>query len=100
MKQVNINVHYVTRVEGHGDIMLNARDGKIEEIKWVVPESPRFFEAMLRGRNYADVPIIASRICGICSIAHTTASIQAIEAAFGIKPSEQTHAPAQTALRC
>ncbi len=90
MKQVNVNVHQVTRVEGHGNIVLNAKNGKIEELRWEVPESPRFFEAMLRGRYYTDVPYIASRICGICSIGHTTASIQATEAAFGIKPSEQT----------
>ncbi|MCK4581468.1 MAG: nickel-dependent hydrogenase large subunit, partial [Dehalococcoidia bacterium] len=90
MTQVNINVHQVTRVEGHGNIVLNARDGKIEELRWEVPESPRLFEVMLRGRYYVDVPVIASRICGICSISHTTASIQATEAAFGISPSEQT----------
>ena len=90
MKQVNVNVHYVTRLEGHGNIILNARDGKIEELKWEVIESPRLFEAMLCGRYYEDVPHIASRICGICSIAHTTASIQAVEAAFGVQPSEQT----------
>jgi len=87
--QVNINVHQVTRIEGHGNIVLNAKDGKIEELKWEVTESPRFFEAMLRGRYYEDVAHIASRICGICSIAHTTASIQATEAAFGVQPSEQ-----------
>ena len=90
MKQVNVNVHQVTRVEGHGNIVLNAKDGKIEELRWEVTESPRLFEAMFRGRYYEDVPYIASRICGICSIAHTTASIQATEAAFGIQPSEQT----------
>lgn len=90
MTQVSINVRQVTRVEGHGNIVLNAKDGKIEELRWEVPESPRFFEAMLIGRYYEDVPYIASRICGICSIAHSTASIQAIEAAFGIQPSEQT----------
>ena len=90
MKQVNINVHQVTRVEGHGNIVLSARDGKIEELRWEVTESPRLFEAMLRGRYYDDVSHIASRICGICSIAHSTASIQATEAAFGIQPSEQT----------
>ena len=33
MKPVNINVHYITRVEGHGNIILNAMDGKIEELK-------------------------------------------------------------------
>jgi coenzyme F420-reducing hydrogenase alpha subunit len=90
MKQVNVDVHYVTRLEGHGNIVLNARDGKIDELKWEVIESPRLFEAMLLGRYYEDVPYIASRICGICSIAHTTASIQAIEAAFDVKLSEQT----------
>jgi len=90
MKTSKINVHYITRVEGHGDIVLNAVDGKIEELKWKVIEAPRFFEAMLQGRNYNDVPIIASRICGICSIAHTIASVKAIEAAFGINPTEQT----------
>jgi len=90
MTQLNINVHYVTRIEGHGNLVLNVKDGKIEELKWEVPESPRFFEAMLIGRHYDDVHHIASRICGICSIAHTTASIQATEAAFGIQLSEQT----------
>jgi coenzyme F420-reducing hydrogenase alpha subunit len=44
---------------------------------------------MLRGRYYPDVPYVASRICGICSIAHTTCSIQAVEAAFGVKLTEQ-----------
>jgi sulfhydrogenase subunit alpha len=90
MSASRIDVHYITRVEGHGDIVLNATDGKIEELKWKVIEAPRLFEAMLRGHNYNDVPIIASRICGICSIAHTIASVKAVEAAFGINPTEQT----------
>jgi sulfhydrogenase subunit alpha len=85
-----INVHYITRVEGHGNVVLNAVNGKIEDLRWEVIEAPRFFEAMLRGRYYNDVPIIASRICGICSIAHTIASVKAVEAAFGINPTEQT----------
>jgi coenzyme F420-reducing hydrogenase alpha subunit len=90
MTELNINVHHVARVEGHGNITVNAKDGKIEEITWAIPESPRFFEAMLRGLNYEDATWIAPRICGICSIAHSTAAIQATEAAFGVQPSEQT----------
>jgi len=91
VNQVNLNVHIdLTRVEGHGHIILHTSDGKIDKLLWEVVESPRFFEAMLRGRHYDDVHHIASRICGICSIAHTTCSIQATEAAFGIQPSEQT----------
>jgi coenzyme F420-reducing hydrogenase alpha subunit len=89
MTELNINVHHVTRVEGHGNITVNAKDGKIEEITWEIPESPRFFESMLRGLKYDDVVWIAPRICGICSVAHSTCSIQATEAAFGVKLTEQ-----------
>ena len=90
MTKLNINVHHVTRVEGHGNITVNASNGNIEEITWAIPESPRFFEAMLRGLNYNDATFIAPRICGICSVAHSTASLQATEAAFGVELSEQS----------
>jgi coenzyme F420-reducing hydrogenase alpha subunit len=90
MTNININVHQLTRVEGHGNIVLDVKDGKIEELKWIVTESPRFFEVMMRDRYYEDVNHIASRICGICSISHSTVSLQATEKAFGVKPSEQT----------
>ena len=88
-KTVNINVHHVTRVEGHGNILVNATDGKIEEVQWQVPEAPRFFEAMVRGRSYQDIQTIVSRICGICSITHSLASTKAVENAMGIEVSEQ-----------
>ena len=90
MREIHINVHHVTRVEGHGNIVLNAKNGTIEDLRWEVVESPRLFEAMLRGRRYDDVIIIAPRICGICSVAHSTCSIQACENALGVVPSEQT----------
>lgn len=90
MTNMNIKVHHVTRVEGHGNITVNTKDGKVEEVKWEIPESPRFFEAMVRGLHYHDVNHVTPRICGICSLAHSTASIEATEAAFGIQPSEQT----------
>lgn len=88
-KTVNVNVHHVTRVEGHGNILVNATDGKIEKIEWQVPEAPRFFEAMVRGRSYEDIQTIVSRICGICSITHSLAATKAIENAMEIEVSEQ-----------
>src|SRR3989338_6727428 len=87
---LNINIHYVTRVEGHGNIVVNAKDGKLEKIEWQVPEAPRFFEAMVVGQKWNILPHITSRICGICSIGHTLTSLKATEAAMGIKTSEQT----------
>jgi sulfhydrogenase subunit alpha len=87
---IDIHVRHVTRVEGHGNIVLRASDGKIEKLEWQVPEAPRFFEAMVRGRSYEDIQTIVSRICGICSVTHSFAAIKAIEDAMGITVSEQT----------
>jgi coenzyme F420-reducing hydrogenase alpha subunit len=88
-KNMNIEVEHVTRVEGHGNIVLNVTDGTIEKLQWQVPEAPRFFEAMVRGKSYEDIQLIVSRICGICSITHSLASTKAIENAMGLEVSEQ-----------
>jgi coenzyme F420-reducing hydrogenase alpha subunit len=86
-----INVHYLTRVEGHGNIVAEIdANGKVSVCRWEIPEAPRFFEAMLIGRYYQDVHHITSRICGICSIGHQLSSLQATEDAFGVQISEQT----------
>ena len=29
-KEINFKVHHVARIEGHGNIIVNAKDGKIE----------------------------------------------------------------------
>jgi len=90
MASVTINVHEVTRVEGHGNIVVRAKDGAVEECRLDIIESPRFFEAMVRGRKYTDINFITSRICGICAVGHCTASLQATERAMGVTVSEQT----------
>jgi len=90
MKYINVHVDHVTRVEGHGNIVVNVKEGKIEECRWEVVEAPRFFEAFVRGRSYLEVAHITSRICGICSVGHTLASLKATEAAMGVQISEQT----------
>ncbi|HOK65253.1 MAG TPA: Ni/Fe hydrogenase subunit alpha [Anaerohalosphaeraceae bacterium] len=87
---IQINVHHVTRLEGHGNIVVNIRNGTIEKCQWQVPEAPRFFEAMVRGRRWDDIQTIVSRICGICSITHSLASTKAVEDALGLQVTEQT----------
>ena len=84
----DIHLHHITRVEGHGNIVLNIREGRIEELRLEIVESPRFFEVMVKGRHITEAPHITSRICGICAISHTSASVKACEAALGITPSE------------
>lgn len=87
---IHIDVHHITRVEGHGNIVVDIEKGKINTVQWQVPEAPRFFEAMVVGRDYTEVATITSRICGICSIGHTLASLKATEKAFDISISETT----------
>ena len=89
-KNIKVNVEYLTRVEGHGNIVVNVKNGKLEECRLDIVESPRFFEGMLRGRSIFEAQHITSRICGICACGHSLASIQAAEDALGFVPSEQT----------
>lgn len=90
MKDLTVNVHHITRVEGHGNIVLDVKEGTIEKLELQIVEAPRFFEAMLRGRRYDEAQHLTCRICGICSGAHTCASLTGMEAALGVTPSEQT----------
>ncbi|WP_456325426.1 Ni/Fe hydrogenase subunit alpha [Desulfonauticus submarinus] len=90
-KNRKLEVKHLTRVEGHGNIIVHIdKNGNITLCEWHVVEAPRFFEAMVVGRPYTDIHHIVSRICGICSIGHQLASIQATEEAFNCQVSEQT----------
>ena len=86
---VEVDVHHITRVEGHGNIYVSISNGSVSKCEWSIPEAPRFFEAMVVGRPWNELHHITSRICGICSIGHTLASLKATEAAMGITISEQ-----------
>ena len=85
-----MKVEYLTRVEGHGNIVVEVKDGALAACRFDVVESPRFFEALLRGRSIFEAQHITSRICGICACAHSLTSIQAAEEALGVIPSAQT----------
>ncbi len=85
-----IAVEHVARIEGHGTISVSVKDGKLLHARLDVTEPARFFESMVRGRTYAEVPLIASRICGICSPNHTITAIKALEAAMSVDTTPRT----------
>ena len=81
-------VHHITRVEGHGRIIIDVKDRKLEKVELHVIEGSRLFESWLRGRRVDEVPHLVSRICAICSSSHAEAALKAIEDAAGIRPNK------------
>jgi len=92
MKTRTIQVSYLARVEGEGGLYVKVRNDRVVDVKLKIFEPPRFFEAFLRGRNFAEVPDITARICGICPIAYQMSAVHAIENAFGIRVNGQLRA--------
>ncbi|KYH39398.1 MAG: methyl-viologen-reducing hydrogenase subunit A [Candidatus Bathyarchaeota archaeon B26-2] len=78
----------ITRLEGHGKITIFLNDeGNVEEAYFQVPEL-RGFEKFCEGRRAEDLPIITTRICGVCPVAHHMAGAKACDAAFNVEPTE------------
>ncbi len=91
-KTKTIRVDYLTRVEGEGALDLHLKDGQVTSAQLNIFEPPRLFEALLRGRGFAETPDIVARICGICPIAYQMSAVHAIENAFGITVDGQLRA--------
>jgi sulfhydrogenase subunit alpha len=84
MTRRTIKVGYLSRVEGEGALKVVVRDGAVRSAELSIFEPPRFFEAFLRGRSFAEAPDITSRICGICPVAYQMSAVHAMENALGI----------------
>ena len=84
MTERTIAVNYLARVEGEGALRVRIRDRTVEEVELRIFEPPRFFEAFLRGRAYAEAPDITARICGICPVAYQMSACHALERALGV----------------
>ncbi len=86
MKEIVIDP--ITRLEGHGKIVIFLNDeGDVADAYLQVPEL-RGFEKFCEGRRAEDLPIITTRICGVCPVAHHMASAKAVDAAFQTEPTE------------
>jgi coenzyme F420-reducing hydrogenase alpha subunit len=87
-----IKTDYLARVEGEGAMHVRIRDGEVEDVKLEIYEPPRFFEAFLRGRSFAEVPDLTARICGICPVAYMSSAFNAIEEALGVEVDDRVRA--------
>ncbi len=84
MKKILIDP--ITRLEGHGKISIFLNDeGNVENAYLQIPEL-RGFERFCIGRKAEDMPLLTSRICGVCPVAHHIAGTKTLDAAFNVKP--------------
>ena len=84
MKKVMIEP--ITRLEGHGKVAIFLDDaGEVANAYLQIPEL-RGFERFCIGRKAEDMPILTSRICGVCPVAHHFAATKALDAAFNVEP--------------
>lgn len=90
-KSRTIHVDYLARVEGEGALYIHTKGDRVEDVKLKIFEPPRFFEALLRGRELWEAPDITARICGICPVAYQMSAASAIENALGVTIPDYLH---------
>jgi coenzyme F420-reducing hydrogenase alpha subunit len=84
-----IRTEALARVEGEGEMYVRVRGDEVEAVELRIYEPPRLFEALLRGRSFAEAPDITARICGICPVAYQTSACEAMEDALGVSISPE-----------
>ena len=85
MATKEIIIPQVSRVEGHGRVTIKMNENnEVEKSHFHVDEF-RGFEKFLEGRLLSEMPVITTRICGICPVSHHLAAAKACDAAFGVE---------------
>src|SRR6478752_7506933 len=83
MKTIVINP--VTRIEGHAQITIHLDDnGHVTDTAFHVTQL-RGFEKFCEGRPFYEMPMLMSRICGICPVSHLITSAKACDAILAVR---------------
>ncbi|MFO0703208.1 MAG: nickel-dependent hydrogenase large subunit [Patescibacteria group bacterium] len=90
MHSADITIENITKIEGSAGLEVKIRDGKVEDLKFIIKDYRRFYTEAVKGKPLASIPTFLSRICGTCSVAHLFASLEAVEKSQGIVLTDQT----------
>ena len=78
-----IVIEPVTRVEGHGKVVILLDENqKVIQARLHVVEF-RGFERFIQGRPFWEVPVLVQRLCGICPVSHHLAAAKAMDRIVG-----------------
>jgi F420-non-reducing hydrogenase large subunit len=75
----------LSRIEGHAQVVIEVQGGEVVSARFKAMEY-RGFEQFVQGVPAEQMPVIAPRICGVCSTAHHVAAVKALEDAYGVTP--------------
>ena len=87
---MKIKIDHIAKIEGHAGFVADIASGNVTKARLDIREGARLLEGILQGRSHNEVSQIAARICGVCPVVHTLASLKALEAAMGVSVSQQT----------
>jgi len=88
---MKITIPHIHKIEGEAGFWAKVtKEGKIEELKFQTLLGLRQIEGILVGRRFQEVPVVVSRICGICPVPHILAACTALEKALNIEVSGNT----------
>ncbi len=74
----------VTRIEGHGKVVVNLDDDhRVVDARLHVVEF-RGYERFVQGHPYWEAPVLLQRICGICFVSHHLAGAKALDDMVGV----------------
>lgn len=89
-KSGHFSIKEITKVEGHANLDVEMEKGKVKNCELQIYEGQRFFEDIVLGRHFSQIPLMVSRICGLCNVSHLNTAMEAVENAFSVEVSEQT----------
>ncbi len=66
MHSGEINIDYITKIEGSAGLKVIIKDGQVEDLKFLIKDYRRFYTEAVKGKPYIAASAFLSRICG-CS---------------------------------
>lgn len=99
LSQGNTVLGPLNRVEGDLEIRVEVAKGQVAQA-WVNAPLFRGFEVILRGKPPMDALVYTPRICGICSVAQSVATAQALAHYMGMAPTDNGRLATSLTLAC
>jgi len=81
---MKIVIDPISRIEGHGRVIIDIEKNKVVSARFQVLEF-RGFEKFCENRPIWEMPLLTSKICGICPVSHHLASVKATENALLVR---------------